>query len=160
MRWILVDKILECDPGKTIVASKTFTRSEEFFLDHFPGHPIVPGVLQIEMIAHAGSRCIALLNTDHLAILGAVRSAKFYRPIEPGSLCRIKVQIMSLRKSFAMAEGEIEVDGERVCSVELMFAMMPRTNLKSNHEDEVLSEWRKKNPSLMAPTKSEQRMSS
>ena len=56
MRWYLVDRLVECVPGKSAIGIKSFSRSELFFMDHFPGFPIVPGVLQIEMMATTGAR--------------------------------------------------------------------------------------------------------
>ena len=143
MRWILVDKILECEPGKTLVAEKSFSGEEDFFQDHFPGYPVVPGVLQIEMIAHAGGRCVALLHPERLAILGSVKSAKFYRPLTPPRTCTIRAEVLQIRDDYAVAKGEITANGERLCAAEIMFAILPRTKLDSSWTDPVMAEWRR-----------------
>ncbi len=144
MRWVLVDKILECEPGKTLVAEKAFSGQEDFFADHFPGYPIVPGVLQIEMIAHAGGRCVGLLHPDRLAILGAVKSAKFYRPLLPPKTCVIRSEITQIRADYALGHGEIEADGERTCVAELMFALIPRQTVSNAWEEPIMADWRRR----------------
>ena len=78
MRWFLIDRIVECDPGKSIIGVKVFSRSEIFFMDHFNGFPIVPGVLQIEMMATTGGKAIKLAEDSWLPVLGSVKKAKFY----------------------------------------------------------------------------------
>ncbi|MHB8880701.1 MAG: 3-hydroxyacyl-ACP dehydratase FabZ family protein [Thermodesulfovibrionales bacterium] len=124
MRWIFVDKIIEMDPGKSAVAVRNFSRSELFFLDHFPGFPLVPGVLQIEMIAQLSGKCIMAGHPGIMPVLGSVKSAKFYHKIVPGDQAVIKVEV-TVRKSFSMAQGQVEVDGSRVSAAEVILAHLP-----------------------------------
>ncbi len=124
MRWILVDKIVEMNPGKSAVGIRSFSLSEIFFMDHFPGFPIVPGVLQVEMIAQVGGKCIRAANPKLLAILSSVKSAKFRNRIEPGDQATIKVEVQ-VRKSYSLAEGIIEVNGKKVSEAEIMYAHIP-----------------------------------
>jgi len=124
MRWLLVDKILTMEPGKTSTGSRCFTRSEPFFMDHFPGYPIVPGVLQIEMVAQLGGKCIMAANPGFLPVLTSVKSAKFRRPIEPGDKAVIHVDV-TVRKSYSLAKGWIEVEGKNMSSAEIMYALIP-----------------------------------
>lgn len=144
MRWLLIDKIIACDPGKTAVGHKTFPRSDMIFMDHFPGFPIVPGVLQIEMIAQMAGKCIAMSVPGVLPVLGTVKSAKFYRNINPGDLCVIQTRILRIAKSFAIADGEILVDGQKASTAHILFGQVNRTNLNSNEFDAVTQDFLKK----------------
>lgn len=141
MRWLLIDKILECEPGKTAVGQKTFPRSDLIFMDHFPGFPIVPGVLQIEMIAQMAGKCIAMSVPGVLPVLGTVKAAKFYRNVHPGDLCVIKARVLKVAKNYALGEGDIEVDGQKVSSATILFGMVDRSRLNSNEFDSVTQEF-------------------
>jgi 3-hydroxyacyl-[acyl-carrier-protein] dehydratase len=141
MRWLLIDRILECEPGVCAVGAKTFLRSDEIFKDHFPGFPIVPGVLQIEMIAQMAGKCAAMAAPGILPILGSVRGAKFYRNINPGDRCLIKARVTRTAKSYVLGEGEIEVDGQKCSSAFLLFGVVERTKLNSNDFDAVTLEF-------------------
>jgi len=145
VRWLLIDQILECEPGVSAVGIKTFSRSETFFMDHFPGMPIVPGVLQIEMIAQMAGKCIALKHPNILPVLGAVKSAKYYHNINPGDQCVIKINITKISKGYATADGEIEVNGRRVSAASIFFGQVDRAQLTSNSFDAVTEEWKKRN---------------
>jgi 3-hydroxyacyl-[acyl-carrier-protein] dehydratase len=144
VRWLLIDKIIECDPGKTAVGQKTFPRSDMIFMDHFPGFPIVPGVLQIEMIAQMAGKCIAMAVPGILPVLGSVKSAKFYRNVNPGDLCVIKVTVTKIAKSYALGEGEIFVDGEKVSAASILFGIVERAKLNSNDFDAVTQDFLKR----------------
>lgn len=126
MRWLFVDRVIECEPGNRIITEKTFPEGSDFFADHFAGMPLVPGVLLIETIAQAGGRCLSLATTTTLPILGTVRSAKFYRQVKGGEVCRAEVQIESQKDSHATARGTLTVNGERACVVEFLYAFVPR----------------------------------
>lgn len=141
MRWLLIDRIIECQPGVAAVGIKTFPRSDLFFMDHFPGMPIVPGVLQIEMIAQMAGKCAAMANPSILPVLGAVKSAKFYKNVNPGDLCVIKARVTKIAKSYILGEGDIEVDGEKVASASLLFGVVDRSKLASNNFDAVTQDF-------------------
>jgi 3-hydroxyacyl-[acyl-carrier-protein] dehydratase len=121
MRWILVDKILEMNPGKSAVGVRSFSRAESFFMDHFPGFPIVPGVLQVEMIAQVGGQCIRTVDPELMPVLSSVKSATFRSIIEPGDQAIIKVDV-TIRKSYSLAEGIIEVNEKKVSEAKVMYA--------------------------------------
>jgi 3-hydroxyacyl-[acyl-carrier-protein] dehydratase len=144
MRWILVDKIIEMDPGKSAVGVRNFSRSESCFIDHFPGLPVVPGVLHVEMIAQVVGKCIRAFSQDIMPILGSIKSAKFYNKIVPGDQAVIKVQVV-VRKEFSAVSGHIEVEGKKVSAAELTLAHIPIPDkLKMRiREDEVLGDWLK-----------------
>jgi 3-hydroxyacyl-[acyl-carrier-protein] dehydratase len=146
VRWILIDRLLECVPGTSAVGLKSFTRSEFFFMDHFPDRPLVPGVMQIEMIAQTAGRCVRIARPETLTLVTRVNSARFLKPIVPGDQCFIKVEILKLRSKYAIASGVIEVEGEQVAEAELMYAIVPRSEFKD--EDVVIEEWKKRQGDL------------
>lgn len=141
MRWYLIDRILECTAGEKIVGLKSFTRSEMFFMDHFHGFPIVPGVLQIEMMATTGGKAIKLANDTILPVLGSVKKAKFIANIRPGDQCKIYVEIEKLAKTYALANGRVEVDGKTVSKATLMYGILPAATADTSWRDPVLAEW-------------------
>lgn len=145
MRWFLVDRVLESVPGKSIKTVKCFSRSEVFFMDHFHGFPIVPGVLQIEMMATSGGKILKLMNNDLLPVVGSVKGAKFYRNVRPGDQCIITMELLKFRSSYALCEGRVEVNGEKVSEATIMYGLMSAELLDPNYVDPVLEEWRKAN---------------
>jgi 3-hydroxyacyl-[acyl-carrier-protein] dehydratase len=123
------------------VGVKTFPRSDEIFMDHFPGFPIVPGVLQIEMIAQMAGKCAAMATPGILPVLGNVKGAKFYRNISPGDRCVIKARVTKITKSYVLGEGEVEVDGQKCSWASILFGVVDRTKLNSNNFDAVTQEF-------------------
>lgn len=126
MRWRLFDEMLACEPGVSATAVKTFLPTEEFFQDHFPGLPIVPGVLQIEMVAQTGGRCLGRALPDRQPILGAVVRAKFYQQISPGDRCLIHVTVTQKRETHATVEGWIELNGKKAAAVEVFYGFLSK----------------------------------
>lgn len=124
MRWLLIDKILQMMPGESAIGVKCFSRSDLFFIDHFPGYPVVPGVLQIEMIAQLGGKCIMAAEGGFLPVLTSVKSAKFRKPIGPGDRVLVKVDVTK-RKSYSLASGSIELEGENIAFAEVMYGHIP-----------------------------------
>jgi 3-hydroxyacyl-[acyl-carrier-protein] dehydratase len=141
MRWRLIDSILECEPGVSAVGEKTFPSDEPLFEDHFPGYPIVPGVLQVEMIAQMAGKCAALAMPGVLPVLGTVRSAKFYRNVRPGERCVIRAKIEKAAKAYVVATGEIEVEGRKVAAAEILFGLVDRKLVSSESFDDVTQEF-------------------
>lgn len=137
----MIDRLVECDPGRRAVAVKTFPTSDLLFMDHFPGAPTVPGVLQVEMIAQTGGRCIRLARPDVSTLLAIVKSAKFVRPVEPGYQCRVSVDVVRLRRQFAVEWGVIDINGVRVCEAELMVAIVAN-HADPTYRDPILENWK------------------
>ena len=125
--FLLVDRVLEMDPGRGIVALKNFTINEEFFLGHFPQHPVVPGVLLIEAMAQAGG--ILLLHEDPerhgklLYFLGIDR-ARFRHPVVPGDQARIEVEVKRRRRAHSLVAGRVTVDGRLCAEAELLSTIL------------------------------------
>lgn len=143
MRWVWVDRLLECVPGKSAVGVKCFSLSDVMFQDHFPGFPIVPGVIQIEMIAQVGGKALRAELTDSLPVLAQVKTAKFIRSIEPGDRCLIKANVDTLRSNYALVSGEIFVEDKRVASATVMYGMLPIEKADIANGDFVLNRWKR-----------------
>lgn len=120
---LLVDRVLEIEPGKRIVASKNVTANEEIFNGHFPGHPVLPGVFLVEGMAQAGG--ILLLHDDpdrdrKLLYFMSIDRARFRRPVVPGDQILYHVEVLRRRQSHFKLSGRALVDGkvaaEAVCS--------------------------------------------
>jgi 3-hydroxyacyl-[acyl-carrier-protein] dehydratase len=138
MRFILIDRIRALEPGKSIQAEKTLLPTEELFQDHFPGFPVVPGVLLTEMMAQAMGKCLdAERRARGKPMLAQIRSASFREWVRPGEKAEITATIISSRDDVATAKCHIEVAGRKVCSAELLFAFVP-TEQFTPVRDEVL----------------------
>ena len=127
--FLLIDRVVEFEAAKRIVALKNVTINEPFFQGHFPGYPIMPGVLVVEAMAQAG--CILLLSeaTDRenkLVVFTGIERAKFRRPITPGDQLRIEVDVLSFRPRAGRMEGKAFVDGKLACEATLTCAVVPR----------------------------------
>jgi beta-hydroxyacyl-ACP dehydratase FabZ len=125
--FLLVDRVLEIDPKKRIVALKNVTINEEFFVGHFPQRPVMPGVLIIEAIAQAGG--VLLLHDlpadqRKLVYLATVERARFRRPVVPGDQLRFEVEVVQLRERFAKLSGKALVDGQTVAEATVSSAMV------------------------------------
>jgi 3-hydroxyacyl-[acyl-carrier-protein] dehydratase len=147
MRFVLIDKITDLEPGKRITASKTLPQHEELFQDHFPGFPVVPGVLLTEMMAQAAGRCLDAEGTHPgRAILGKINGASFREWVRPDQEITLYAKIKTNRPTYATAECYGEVAGKKVCSAELFFLFAPDEQF-ANHQDEILSAyWKAKGP--------------
>ena len=121
--FLLVDRIIECDWKERIVGIKNLTINEPFFQGHFPGEPVMPGVLQLEAMAQVGGillNRLANLN-GAVAYFLAIDHARFRRMLVPGDQLRIEVQFLKLRMSMARFHGKILCEGEMASEADLMF---------------------------------------
>ena len=117
------------EPKKRIVAIKNVTINEEVFLGHFPGRPVMPGVLLIEGMAQAGG--LLLLHDlpqreGKLLLFAGIEEAKFRRPVVPGDQIRYEVEVLRLRSTFCKVQGKALVDGELAAEAILSTAMVDR----------------------------------
>lgn len=132
--FLMVDAILEIEPRKRIVGIKNVTINEGFFQGHFPGKPILPGVLMIEAMAQAGGLLLLREFPDHdekLLYFVAIDDARFRRPVIPGDQIRLEVSVLSLRGYFCKLRGVATVGGELAAEATLMCKMVDRDPVES-----------------------------
>ena len=126
--FLLVDRITELFPGKKAVGIKNVSANEPYFQGHFPGFPVMPGVLVIEAMAQVGA--VAVLSmpdyTNKLALFAGIDNARFRRQILPGDVLYIEVELLRLRSQLGKGKGVATVNGEIVAEAELLFAITDR----------------------------------
>jgi 3-hydroxyacyl-[acyl-carrier-protein] dehydratase len=127
---LLVDRVLEIEPKKRIVAIKNVTINEQIFLGHFPERPVFPGVLLIEGMAQAGGLLLLHDLPDRgagkLLYFAGIEEAKFRRPVVPGDQVRYEIEVLRLRSTFGKVAGKALVDGELAAEAILSTAMVDR----------------------------------
>ena len=127
--FLLIDRVVEFEPTKRLVAIKNVTINEPFFQGHFPGYPIMPGVLVVEAMAQAGGIIMMAELPDRdkkLVVFTGIERAKFRRPVVPGDQLRIEVDVLSFRTRAGRIEGKAYVDGKLACQATLTCAVVPR----------------------------------
>jgi 3-hydroxyacyl-[acyl-carrier-protein] dehydratase len=136
--FLLIDRVVEFEPTKRLVAIKNVTINEPFFQGHFPGYPIMPGVLVVEAMAQAGALIMLSEIADHgnkLAVFTGIEKAKFRRPITPGDQIRFEVNVLSFRSRAGRIEGKAFVDGKMACEATLTCAVVTREREQRAHGD-------------------------
>lgn len=133
MRFLLIDRIIAWEPGKSARAIKNIALSEDFFDDHFPTKPIVPGVLLIEGMAQlAGLLIEEGVRRDEKrnvkALLSIVEKAKFRKPVYPGDSLVYEAKVLSVNEIGGRAEANAQIGGEQTASCSLVFTFHEFTN--------------------------------
>ncbi|MBN2200023.1 MAG: 3-hydroxyacyl-ACP dehydratase FabZ [Candidatus Aminicenantes bacterium] len=132
--FLLVDRVMEMEKGKRILALKNVTYNEPFFQGHFPGLRVMPGVLIIEaLVQAAGVLIFNSIEDPHkkLVFLSKIDHAKFRRPVIPGDQLRLDVEIVKLKTRFFQAAGKAYVDDELAAETEAMGSLI---SLEEMHE--------------------------
>jgi 3-hydroxyacyl-[acyl-carrier-protein] dehydratase len=127
--FLMVDAIIDMERLKRIVAVKNVTINEYFFAGHFPGRPIMPGVLVVEAMAQAGGLLLLqeVADREHkLLYFVAIDDARFRRPVVPGDQLRVEVKVLNWRGDFCKLEGQATVNGELAAEATLMCKMVDR----------------------------------
>ncbi|MFM7393643.1 MAG: 3-hydroxyacyl-ACP dehydratase FabZ [Cyanobium sp.] len=125
--FALVDRVVQYVPGEMAVAIKNVTINEPQFQGHFPGRPLMPGVLIVEAMAQVGGLIVTQMPElpKGLFVFAGIDGVRFRRPVVPGDQLRITCHLLSLkRQRFGKVRGEVTVDGQLVCSGELMFSLV------------------------------------
>jgi 3-hydroxyacyl-[acyl-carrier-protein] dehydratase len=147
MRFTLLDKILELEPAKRLLASRYVSPDDDYFRDHFPGNPIVPGVLLVEMIAQAAGTCVlAGLDNSLWPIFLQIRQANFRKSVLPGASLLIDCQIETFTRSTSAARGKVIQDNQTMADASLLLGFVPRTVFQPDHRDEMLADYYKEHP--------------
>ena len=127
--FLLVDRVVSFEPKQRLVAYKNVTINEHFFLGHFPGAPVMPGVLILEAMAQAGALMLLGEIEDRgskLIYFTGIDEARFRRPVVPGDQLRLTVEVLKLRARNCKLRGIAEVDGELAAEAVIMSAMVER----------------------------------
>jgi len=127
--FLLIDRVVEFEPARRLVAIKNVTINEPFFQGHFPGYPIMPGVLVVEAMAQAGGIIMMAEMPDRekkLVVFTGIERAKFRRPVTPGDQLRIEVEVLSFRIRAGRIEGKAYVGEKLACEATLTCQVVPR----------------------------------
>jgi 3-hydroxyacyl-[acyl-carrier-protein] dehydratase len=124
--FLLIDRVLDYTPGESLTALKNVTINEPIFTGHFPGMPIFPGVLILEALAQAtgilGFKTVTERSENELYLFAAIDDARFKKPVVPGDTMILEVKFLKERRNMWKFYGEAKVEGQIVCSAELMCA--------------------------------------
>ena len=132
--FLLVDRVLEIEAGKRIVAIKNVTYNEVFFQGHFPKYHVMPGVLIIEAIAQTGG-ILSHFSLDEpekqLSFLSKVDKVKFRKPVIPGDQIRLEAEFLRMKQKYCVMQGRALVDGEIVAEGEMMATFVRSEDLEA-----------------------------
>jgi 3-hydroxyacyl-[acyl-carrier-protein] dehydratase len=129
VRFVLVDKVVEIEPGKRARGYRDLSPDAEYYRDHMPAYPVEPGALMLESMAQLGGRLVQqsakhASGRDVLPMLAMVNAAEFRRPVRPPCRLDLLAEILSLRATGARVSASVEVDGQRVASATLTYVLI------------------------------------
>ena len=127
--FLLIDRVISLTPKQKIVALKNVSANEPHFAGHFPGYPIMPGVLIIEAIAQAGGTLVLSEipdRDDKLMVFTGIERARFRKPVVPGDQLRIEVEVLAWRSTATRMQGRVYVGDKLVCEAVVTCQLVPR----------------------------------
>ena len=123
--FLLIDEVLELEPGRRVVARREIRADDPWFAGHFPGRPVMPGVLIVEAMAQTGA--VAVLaeeeNRGKIAFFAGIDDCRFKRIVEPGDVLELRCELERVRGPIGRGKAEARVDGELACKATLTFAV-------------------------------------
>lgn len=129
---LMVDRIVEMEPGKRVVGIKNISANDPIFQGHYPGNPIFPGVLIVEAMAQAGG--VALMTQPEYAgkmpLFAGIDECKFKRPVLPGDQLRLEVEIVAIKRGLGIGKGKAFVGEELRAEATIKFALVDAAQLK------------------------------
>lgn len=134
--FLMVDRVVEVVPGQTLRAYKHVSANEQFFQGHFPGHPVMPGVLMVEALAQAAAllsfKSLGLTEQSQVVYLAGIDAVRFRRPVVPGDRLDLEVSIVKRKGRIWKLHGEAKVDGALACEADLMATQGPAIGAASD----------------------------
>lgn len=126
--FLLVDKIIELEEGTKAVGIKNVTINEPFFQGHFPGNPLMPGVLIVEAMAQVGAVTVMTLeeNKDKLAVFTGIDKIRFKKQVRPGDTLRMEVELITMKRGIGKANAVAYVGDKIACKGTLMFGLVDK----------------------------------
>jgi len=123
--FLLIDKIVELEPGKRAVGTKNVTMNEPFFQGHFPDYPVMPGVLIIEALAQVGAVAVLAMeeNKGKIALFAGIDKLRMRRQVKPGDILTLELELTRMRGAVGKGKGIAKVGEEIAVEGELMFAV-------------------------------------
>ncbi|HSR67987.1 MAG TPA: 3-hydroxyacyl-ACP dehydratase FabZ [Acidobacteriota bacterium] len=127
--FLLVDRIVDHEPGKRIVGIKNVSINEPYFQGHFPGVPIMPGVLILESMAQVGGILVFFTLPDRkekLVFLAGLEKARFRKPVVPGDQIRVELTVLRVKSRVGRLQGVATVNGQKAAEAEILFSLVDR----------------------------------
>ena len=126
--FLLIDEVIALEPGRKCIAKKYLTQADFWVPGHFPGMPVTPAVMTIEMLAQTGAVCIGAMEQykGRVALFAKIDKAKFRRQLVPGEVVVLEMEMVKLRNSVGVGRAKATVDGELAVTAELTFAFGPQ----------------------------------
>jgi 3-hydroxyacyl-[acyl-carrier-protein] dehydratase len=124
--FLLVDKVVEIEPGKRLVAVKNVTANEPFFVGHFPGAPVMPGVLIVEAMAQAAGLLVGYgkrIAPNEFLLFAGIDNVRFRHPVYPGDTLMLTLEVLRIRSRSGHLHGTATVDGKVACEADLLSIM-------------------------------------